>query len=217
MSQMRTALTCAWTHQMKWSCSLSCRRQTVESVRINQAHQEASAPSSTLTPRKCWIRSSVHSNRHRPLVSSRQCHTLNYMEASLYVTSCLDVWLRTFSLSSLPLAFERRWGFRMRKRFASDFYVAPYVNINKMRRIALVKAPRVKKRRKNEKKKIPVWFKWLCSCRETDKDVHLLFFQFPYRQTIQTMHIQQKENMVMLLHFFEFHELFSPIMFVSGK
>lgn len=55
MSQMRTALTCAWTHQMKWSCSLSCRRQTVESLRINQAHQEASAPSSTLTPRKCWI------------------------------------------------------------------------------------------------------------------------------------------------------------------
>lgn len=68
MSQMRTALTCAWTHQMKWSCSLSCRRQTVESLRINQAHQEASAPSSTLTPRKCWIRSSMHSNRQRPLV-----------------------------------------------------------------------------------------------------------------------------------------------------
>jgi len=29
MSHMRTALTWAWTHQLKWSCSLSCRRQTV--------------------------------------------------------------------------------------------------------------------------------------------------------------------------------------------
>lgn len=29
MSQMRSALTWAWTHQREWSCSLSCRRQTI--------------------------------------------------------------------------------------------------------------------------------------------------------------------------------------------
>lgn len=29
MSQMRSALTWAWTHQLEWSCSLSCRRQSI--------------------------------------------------------------------------------------------------------------------------------------------------------------------------------------------
>lgn len=29
MSQMRSALTWAWTHRLEWSCSLSCRRQTI--------------------------------------------------------------------------------------------------------------------------------------------------------------------------------------------
>lgn len=33
MSQMKTALTWAWTHQLKWSCSLSCRRQTIGATR----------------------------------------------------------------------------------------------------------------------------------------------------------------------------------------
>lgn len=32
MSQMRSALTWAWTHRLEWSCSLSCRRQSIVAV-----------------------------------------------------------------------------------------------------------------------------------------------------------------------------------------
>lgn len=32
MSQMRSALTWAWTHRLEWSCSLSCRRQSMVAV-----------------------------------------------------------------------------------------------------------------------------------------------------------------------------------------
>lgn len=64
-----------------------------------------------------------------------------------------------------------------------------------------------------KKKKNPVWFKWLCACRETDKDFFFFFFlQFPSRQTSQTLYILQKREPVMLLHFFEFSWVVFPIM-----
>lgn len=63
------------------------------------------------------------------------------------------------------------------------------------------------KRRKN-----PVWFKWLCSCRETDKDTFFFFFFLTCRQNSQTMCILQKENLWCFFLFLEFSWVVFPIM-----
>lgn len=66
MSQMRSALTWAWTHRLEWSCSLSCRRQTIvgadSSTSLLGSKRECPPLTSTLTQtlnrRACaWVKS----------------------------------------------------------------------------------------------------------------------------------------------------------------